>query len=121
LRTEYIILKKEFIQQILSIIAAAKDRSIRSVGAERALMYWQIGKVILEEEQEGKERAGYGEFLIESLAETLVPQFGSAFSYRQLNLFRQFYRSFQIVNALHSQFIWRHYRTLIQPKATKQS
>lgn len=42
----------------------AKDRAIRSVDTERVLMYWQIGKVILEEEQEGKERAGYGEFLL---------------------------------------------------------
>ena len=107
-------LKKELIQQIQSIIATAKDRAIRSVDTERVLMYWQIGKVILEEEQDGKERAGYGEFLIKSLAEALEPQFGSGFSYRQLNLFRQFYRSFPIVNALRSQFSWTHYRTLIR-------
>ena len=107
-------LKKELIQQIHSIIATSKDRAIRSVDTERVLMYWQIGKVILEEEQDGKERAGYGEFLIKSLAEALEPQFGSGFSYRQLNLFRQFYRSFPIVNALRSQFSWTHYRTLIR-------
>ena len=46
-------LKKELIQQIQSIIATAKDRAIRSVDTERVLMYWQIGKVILEEEQDG--------------------------------------------------------------------
>ena len=50
-------LKKELIQQIQSIIATAKDRAIRSVDTERVLMYWQIGKVIFEEEQQGKERA----------------------------------------------------------------
>lgn len=107
-------LKKDLIQQIQTIIAAAKDRAIRSVDTERVLMYWQIGKVILEEEQEGKERAGYGEFLIKSLAEALEPQFGSGFSYRQLNWFRQFYRIFPIMNALRSQFSWTHYRTLIR-------
>ena len=53
-------------------------------------MYWQIGKVILEEEQQGKERAEYGAYLIKSLAESLEPQFGNGFSFRQLNLFRQF-------------------------------
>lgn len=67
-----------------------------------------------EEEQGGKERAGYGEFLIKSLADSLEPQFGSGYSYRQLHLFRQFYRTFPIVNALHSQFSWTHYRTLIR-------
>ena len=78
------------------------------------MMSWQIGKEILEEEQEGKDRAGYGEFLIKTLSETLVPQHGSNFSYRQLNLFRQFYRSFPIMNAVRSQFNWTHYRTLIR-------
>jgi predicted nuclease of restriction endonuclease-like (RecB) superfamily len=107
------LLKKELLQQILDIIARAKDRAIRTVDTERVLMYWQIGKVILEEEQEGKERAGYGEFLIKSLSENLQPQFGSGFSYRQLNWYRQFFRTFPIVSALRTQFNWTHYKTLI--------
>ena len=107
------LLKKELLQQILDIIARAKDKAIRSVDTERVLMYWQIGKVILEEEQEGKERAGYGEFLIKSLSENLQPQFGSGFSYRQLNWYRQFFRTFPIVSALRTQFNWTHYKTLI--------
>jgi len=106
-------LKKELIHQIQFIIATAKDRAIRSVDTERVLMYWQIGKVILEEEQEGKERAGYGEFLIKSLSQTLQPQFGSGFSIRQLERYRQFYRTFPIASALRTQFSWTHYRTLI--------
>ncbi|OFX17997.1 MAG: hypothetical protein A2033_10315 [Bacteroidetes bacterium GWA2_31_9] len=107
-------IKKELIQQIHSIIATAKDRAIRSVDTERVLMYWHIGKVILEEEQQGKERAGYGEFLIKSLAQTLEPQYGTGFSVRQLELCRQFYRTFPITNALRSQFSWTHYRSLIR-------
>ena len=94
------LIKHELIQQIQSIISTAKDRAIRAMDTERVLMYWQIGKVILEEEQQGKERAGYGEFLIKSLAENLQPQFGSGFSYRQLNWYRQFYRTFPIMSAL---------------------
>ncbi len=104
----------QLIHQIQSIITNSKERAIRSVDSERVLMYWQIGKVIFEEEQSGKERASYGEFLIKSLAEALEPQFGTGFSYRQLNLFRQFYRAFPIVNALRSQFSWTHYRTFIR-------
>lgn len=107
-------LKKEFIQQVLSIISTAREKAIRAVDTERVLMYWEIGKVIFEEEQEGKERAGYGDFLIKSLAKNLEPELGSSFSYRQLNLFRQFYRIFPNVNALRSQFNWTHYRTLIR-------
>lgn len=104
----------ELIKRIHNIITGATDRAVRSVDSERVLMYWQIGQVIFEEEQQGKERAGYGDFLIKTLAKSLEPQYGSGFSYRQLNLFRQFYRTFPIVNALRSQFSWTHYRTLIR-------
>ncbi|WP_368669999.1 DUF1016 N-terminal domain-containing protein [Chitinophaga sp. GbtcB8] len=55
---------------------------------------------MFEEEQAGKERADYGSFLIRSLSEALQPEFGSSFSFRQLNWYRQFYRTFPIVNAL---------------------
>lgn len=105
---------KDLIEEIQAIIAAAKEKAIRSVDFERVLMYWNIGRKIFEEEQEGKDRAGYGETLIKSLAQTLEPIHGSSFSFRQLNLFRQFYRNFPIMNALRSQFSWTHYRTLIR-------
>lgn len=106
-------IKKDLIQQIQLIIASAKDKAIRSVDTERVLMYWQIGKVIFEEEQQGQDRATYGQFLIKSLSENLQPQFGSGFSYRQLNWYRQFYKAFPIVSALRTQFNWSHYKTLI--------
>ena len=99
-------LKKELIKQIQSIISASKERAIRSVDTERVLMYWRIGQVIQEEEQQGKDRAGYGDFLIKSLSENLQPKFGSGFSVRQLEMCRQFYRTFPNANALRSQFCW---------------
>jgi len=101
-------IKQSLVQQIHSIIALAKEKAVRSVDTERVFMYWQIGKVILEEEQQGKERAGYGDFLIKTLANTLEPQYGTGFSYRQ------FYPTFPIVNTLRSQFSWTHYRSLIR-------
>ena len=55
-------LKKEFIRQIESIISTSKEKAIRSVDTHRVMMYWEIGKEILEEEQEGKDRAVYGDF-----------------------------------------------------------
>ncbi|HEY0299159.1 MAG TPA: PDDEXK nuclease domain-containing protein [Arachidicoccus sp.] len=106
-------IKENLLQQIHAIIATAKEKAIRSVDTERVLMYWQIGRVILEEEQEGKERAGYGEFLIKSLSQNLQPQFGSGFSVRQLERYRQFYRTFPIASALRTQFSWTHYKSLI--------
>ena len=77
-------------------------------------MYWNIGKRIFEEEQQGKERADYGSYLIKNLASTLEPNYGSGFSYRQLAFCRQFYKLYPIVNALRSQLNWTQYRLLIQ-------
>lgn len=99
--------------QIQSIIANAQARAIRSVDTERVIMYWQIGKVIFEEEQQGKERAEYGKFLIKSISNEFQPQFGTGFSIRQLERYRQFYRQFPIASALRTQFSWTHYKTLL--------
>jgi DUF1016 N-terminal domain len=85
-------IRKDILEQIQSIIATAKDKAIRSVDTERGLMYWQIGKVIFEEEQQGKDRADYGKYLIKSISETFQPQFGTGFTIRQLERNRQFYR-----------------------------
>lgn len=106
-------IKKDLILQIQTIIATAKDRAIRSVDTERALMYWQIGKAIFEEEQQGKDRAEYGKFLIKSISYEFQPRMGSGFSVRQLERYRQFYRTFPITSALRTQFSWTHYKNLI--------
>ena len=105
---------KNILSQIQSIIANAQEQAIRSVDTQRVLMYWQIGKVIFEEEQQGKDRAEYGKYLIKSISEEFQPQFGTGFSIRQLEMNRQFYKQFPITNALRSQFSWTHYRTLIR-------
>jgi predicted nuclease of restriction endonuclease-like (RecB) superfamily len=107
-------LKKDLIQQIQTIITNAQAKAIRSIDTERMLMYWQIGKTIFEEEQQGNDRAEYGKFLLKSISNTFQPQFGTGFSVRQLEMNRQFYRTFPNTNALRSQFNWTHYRTLIR-------
>jgi len=106
-------LNQQLIADIQGIIAQARERAVRSVDAERVLMYWQIGKVIFEEEQRGEDRAAYGSFLIKGLAEELQPQFGSGFSVRQLERYRQFYRIFPIASALRTQLNWTQYKVLI--------
>lgn len=107
-------IKKDIFIQIQSIISNAQTKAIRAVDNERVLMYWQIGKIIFEEEQQGKDRADYGKYLIKTISETFQPQFGSGFSVRQLEMNRQFYRTFPNTNALRSQLSWTHYRTIIR-------
>ena len=108
------LINQSIIPDIKAIIATSKDKAIRAVDTERTIMYWQIGKRIFEEEQQGKDRAQYGEYLTKYIAQQLEPEFGSGYSKRQIELFRQFYRTFPIANALRSQLSWTHYKTLIR-------
>ena len=108
--------KKEdtFLNDIRGIINSAKQNAVRSVDFCRVQMYWHMGKRIFEEEQQGKDRADYGTYLIKNLAKQLEPEYGSGFSVRQLAFCRQFYRIYPIANALRSQLNWTQYRMLIQ-------
>ena len=107
-------IKKDIIIQIQHIMNNAQLKAARAVDFERVLMYWQIGKLLFEEEQQGKDRADYGKYLIKTISETFQTQFGSGFSVRQLEMNRQFYRTFPNTNALRSQLSWTHYRTLLR-------
>jgi hypothetical protein len=102
------------ISDIKAIIAQARNNAVRAVDHQRTLMYWHIGKRIFEEEQEGKDRADYGKYLTEYIASELEPEFGSGFSKRQIELFRQFYRTFPNTNTLYSQLSWSQYKLLIR-------
>lgn len=106
------------IDDIRGIIDSARAQAVRSVDFCRVQMYWQMGKRIFEEEQQGKERADYGAYLIKNLAKELQPEYGSGFSARQLAFCRQFYRLYPIANALRSQLNWTQYRMLIQISET---
>lgn len=102
------------LNDIKQIIDTSRFNAVRSVDFCRVQMYWNIGRRIFEEEQQGKERADYGSYLIKRLALTLEPEYGSGFTVRQLERSRQFYRLYPIASALRTQLNWTQYRMLIQ-------
>ncbi len=106
--------RKTFISEIRKIIAQSREQAIRSVDFHRVLMYWHLCRLIFEEEQHGKERADYGDYLIKNMAKELEPEYGSGFSVRILEISRQFYRTYSIANALRSQLNWSQYRLLLR-------
>jgi len=108
------IINQSVITDIKAIILKARDKAIRIVDHERTTMYWHIGQRIFEEEQQGRDRADYGSYLTKLIADQLEPEYGSGFSKRQEELFRQFSRTFPIANALRSQLGWTHYKMLIE-------
>ena len=107
-------LRSNFVSDIKGIITSARNSAIRSVDFERVKMYWKLGERIFVEEQQEKDRAEYGNYLIRNLSINIMPEFGTGFSVRTLEQCRQFYRTYPIANALRSQLNWYQYRLLMQ-------
>lgn len=103
---------KELLHKIVSLIEEARESAIRSVDFHKVQLNWNIGQYIFEDEQNGKERAEYGKYLINYLSKKLEPVYGSSYSTRSLYNFIQFYKAFPIVNAVRSQLNWTQYRNL---------
>jgi len=101
-------------KDIKKLINSSQTKAYNAINLERVILYWKIGQRIFEEVQGGKDRSDYGKNLIKNLSLELEPTFGSGYSYRQLYLFIQFYKTFPIVNALRSQLNWSQYKLLIR-------
>ncbi|WP_386695631.1 YhcG family protein [Lonepinella sp. MS14435] len=100
--------------QIAEIIHQAKKQVRQTVNVAMVQSYWQIGRLIVEDEQQGESRAEYGKYVLKDLSERLTEMFGKGFDERNLRNMRQFYLAFPIWNTLCSELSWSHYRRLIQ-------
>ena len=82
---------KNYILEIKEILSNARKRAYSAVNSAMVEAYWNIGKRIVEEEQDGKERAIYGKEIIKNISEELTKEFGKGFSTTNIRYFRQFY------------------------------
>ena len=106
-----------YINDIKEILQRARSKSLQAVNSAMVEAYWQIGKRIVEQEQEGSERAKYGEAILKELSINLTHDFGKGFSEPNLRNFRQFfltYPDFQICYTLCSVLSWSHNRLIMR-------
>src|SRR3989338_10836938 len=96
------------------ILDKARSRAYHAVNSELVYAYWQIGRIIVEEEQKGKARAGYGEALIKGISLRLSKEYGHSFNERNLWYMKDFYNKYPKMNALRSELSWTHYRLLLR-------
>ena len=94
-------------------------KNMRTMPQNKAMVltYWHVGKRIVEQEQNGKERAEYGSGMIEKLAEELTKEYGKSYSKRNLQYYRRFYLAFpnkEIVNTCVHNLNWSHFRSLLR-------
>lgn len=113
-------------QRISELLTEARGRIVQSVNHTMVLTYYEIGRMIVHEEQNGNERADYGKQLIKTLSIKLTVDFGKGFSQRNLEQMRQFYLVYSKAQTLSAgfenhnkpvrkfQLSWSHYLKLMR-------
>lgn len=105
------------ITDIKDIISSGRELAYTAANRAMVFTYWHIGKRIVEQEQNGNERAEYGKALMDVLSNELTKEYGKSYSKRNLQYFRKFYLAFpdeQIVNACVHNLNWTHFRSLLR-------
>ncbi len=101
-------------QSIKEIINQSREKVFRIANSTLLLTYWQIGQLIVEDEQKGKERAEYGKYTLKKLSKKLTLEFGKGFDESNLRNMRSFYNIFLIRDAVRHELSWTHYRLLLR-------
>ena len=99
--------------EIKETLLLSRNQAYSAVNFAMVQAYWQIGRIIVEHEQDGNARAGYGKSVLQELSCRLTKDFGKGFSVRTLQQMKKFYVMFPNTNALRSQLTWTHYRLLL--------
>ena len=114
---EELTINRNVLNDIRKIVEEGRRQAYAAAGQVAIVTYWNIGKRIVEEEQQGQKRAEYGAKLIANLAQQLTLEFGPGFSYRSLNEYRRFYLSFNDLEIMHTcvhNLTWSHFRIIMR-------
>lgn len=107
----------EIYQKLVDVIGitieSARKRAVQAVNNELLKANWEIGKYIVEFEQDGNEKAEYGSSLLTNLSKDLKLRFGKGFSKSNIYLMRQFYLKYQIFQSVTGKLTWTHYAELL--------
>lgn len=104
----------DLLEQLRGLIAQARSQALRAVDVIQVRTCWEIGRHIVEYQQQGEVRAAYGARLLTLLAQRLTQEFGRGFDARNLRHMRGFYLTFPIWNAVRTELSWTHYRNLLR-------
>ena len=91
---------KILFQQVVELLQNARHQVLRTVNSTMVCTYFEIGRMIVEEEQSGKDRAEYGKQILKGLSDELKKEFGKGFSIDNLENMRKFYLAYSISESL---------------------
>ena len=99
---------------IRELLNQGRKQVFQAVNTAMVQTYWEIGRLIVEDEQQGQARAEYGKGVLKTLSTALTNEFGKGFDVRNLSNMRSFYQAYPIWNAVRTELSWTHYRTLLK-------
>ncbi len=102
------------VSAITQQIEQARGQVRQAVNTAMVQSYWEIGRLIVEHEQQGNRRAEYGKQQLKQLSQQLTERLGKGFDVTNLRNMRQFYHAFPIRDAVRLELSWTHYRTLLR-------
>jgi len=102
----------DLIRQISEVIVQARSHVRQSVNSAMVSSYWEIGRLIVEHEQQGQARAAYGQRQLAELSKRLTERLGKGFDVSNLRNMRRFHLAFPIREALPLELSWTHYNAL---------
>ena len=106
-----------YISEVKEILKNARQKAYSAVNSAMVEAYWKIGRRIVEEEQNGKERAEYGKEILKNLSKELTEEFGKGYSYRTLREIRQFYlmfSDFEKWRTVSAKLTWSHFQKVLR-------
>lgn len=101
------------IQEIKELLSGARQRVAVQVNTELLSTYWNVGRIIVEHEQNSQERAAYGKQTLKALSKELTKEFGKGFSVSNIQFMRRFYQTYQIQQTVSVKLSWSHYCELL--------
>lgn len=103
-------------KNILNLLKNSKEQVLRTINSTMVKTYFEIGRLIVEDEQKGFERAEYGKETLKNLSARLTKELGKGFSQRNLEQMRQFYLVYSISQTVSAEFklSWSHYLVLMR-------
>ena len=110
-------ISNNYINEIKKILKNARQKAYIAVNSAMVEAYWEIGRRIVEEEQNGKERAEYGKEILQNLSKELTEEFGKGYSYRTLREIRQFYlmfSDFEKWRTVSAKLTWSHFQKVLR-------
>ena len=113
------IINTHLVEELKNITHQAKAKVTTTVNTVMVQTYWQIGKMLVEDEQQGEKRAKYGKQQLQNISRELTKEFGRGFDVLKLRNMRRFYIAFPIQDSVRLELSWTHYRVLIRVENQK--